>query len=188
MVKFSKITIFIRLLRYAPILLLFVSVLNEFDFNYLELKYFSFNFPFILIFYWSLKKSESLGYGLIFVAGLINDVVVGFPIATSSLAYLLICGFAAYLRNITLHPSLFKDWVFFLLTILVVNSLVYSLLVLFFSLSLDYDDLLVNLMSTFLFYVISLVSGKITHQYFSTTCICVRLYICNSFFIIGTHT
>ena len=50
MVEFSKITITNRILRYAPILLLFISVLNEFDFNYLELKYFSFNFPFVLIF------------------------------------------------------------------------------------------------------------------------------------------
>ena len=154
MIRFPKIKVSNKLLKYAPVLLLFVSVLNEFDFNYLELKYFSFNFPFILIFYWSLKKSESLGYGLIFVAGLINDVVVGFPIATSSLAYLLICGFAAYLRNITLHPSLFKDWVFFLLTILVVNSLIYSLLVLFFSFDLNYNDLIVNLIFTSLLYFI----------------------------------
>ena len=154
MVKITKKKIFGNLLHHAPILLLFISVLNEFDFNYLELKYFSFNFPFILIFYWSLKKSESLGYGFIFIAGLINDVVVGFPIGISSLAYLFICVFAAYLKNITLHPSVLKDWLFFLFTILVVNSLIYSLLALFFSLSLDYNDLLVNLMFTFLFYII----------------------------------
>ena len=154
MVKFYKSSIFNKLLKQAPIILLFVSVLNEFDFNYLELKYFSFNFPFILIFYWSLKKEDSLGYGLIFIAGLINDVVVGFPIGVSSLGYLLICGFAAYLRNITLRPSVLKDWLFFLVTILVVNSLIYSLLVIFFSTKINYNDVLVNLLFTFLFYVI----------------------------------
>ena len=154
MVEFSKITITNRLLRYAPILLLFASVLNEFDFNYLELKYFSFNFPFILIFYWSLKQSETLGYGLVFIAGLFNDVVVGFPIGVSSFSYLLICGFSAYLKNITLRPSILKDWVFFAITILVVNSLKYSILVLFFSLHLDYNDLLVNLLFTFFLYFI----------------------------------
>ena len=154
MVKFSTRNMFDNLLTYVPLLLLFISVLNEFDFNYLELKYFSFNFPFILIFYWSLKKSESLGYGFIFISGLINDVVVGLPMGISSLAYLFICVFAAYLKNITLHPSVLKDWLFFLLTILAVNSLQYSLLVLFFSLNLDYNDLLVNLMFTFLFYII----------------------------------
>ena len=164
MVEFSKITITNRLLRYAPILLLFVSVLNEFDFNYLELKYFSFNFPFVLIFYWSLKKAESLGYGLIFIAGLFNDVVVGFPMGISSLTYLLICGFAAYFRNITLHPTLLKDWFFFLLTILVVNSMMYSLLVLFFSFNLNYNDLIVNLIFTFFLYVICANIFEIYHK------------------------
>ena len=154
MVEISKITIANKILRYAPILLLFISVLNEFDFNYLELKYFSFNFPFILIFYWSLKKTESLGYGFIFVSGLINDVVVGFPMGISSLAYLFICGSAAYFKNITLNPSIFKDWMFFLATILVVNSMMYSILVLFFSFSLNYNDLIVNLIFTFLLYII----------------------------------
>ena len=155
MVKFAKTTsIFNNLLRYAPILLLFISVLNEFDFNYLELKYFSFNFPFILIFYWSLKRSETLGYGLVFIAGLFNDVVAGFPIGVSSFAYLLICVFSAYLKNITLRPSVIKDWIFFAITILVVNSLMYSILVLFFSLHLDYNDLLVNLGFTFFLYFI----------------------------------
>ena len=154
MVEFSKVTIANKLLRYAPVLLLFLSVLNEFDFNYLELKYFSFNFPFILVFYWSLKKAESLGYGFIFIAGLINDVVVGFPMGISSLAYLIICGFAAYFRNITLNPSLLKDWFFFLLTILVVNSMMYSSLVLIFSFNLNYNDLIVNLIFTFLLYVV----------------------------------
>ena len=154
MVEFPKTTITHRILRYAPILLLFVSVLNEFDFNYLELKYFSFNFPFVLIFYWSLKKSESLGYGFIFIAGIINDVVVGLPMGISSLAYLLICGFAAYFRNITLNPNLLKDWFFFLATILVVNSMMYSSLVLFFSYNMNYNDLIVNLIFTFLLYII----------------------------------
>ncbi len=154
MVKFSKITISNKLLRYAPILLLFISVLNEFDFNYLELKYFSFNFPFVLIFYWSLKKAESLGYGFIFIAGLINDVVVGFPMGISSLAYLFICGSAAYFRNIILNPTLVKDWMFFLATILVVNTMLYSILILFFSFSLDYNNLIVNLIFTFLIYII----------------------------------
>ena len=173
MIRFTKTSIFNNLLRYAPILLLFISVLNEFDFNYLELKYFSFNFPFILIFYWSLKRSETLGHGLVFIAGLFNDVVVGFPIGVSSFSYLLICGFSAYLKNITLRPSVIKDWIFFAITILVVNSLMYSILVLFFSLHLDYNDLLVNLLFTFFLYIIfanifeiyqKLVTGSATND------------------------
>ncbi len=143
-----------KLLELGPILLLYISVLNEFDFNYLNLAYFSFNFPFILIFYWSLKKPESLGYGLLFFAGIINDVVVGFPIGMSSFAYLLICGFAAYLRNITLRPSILKDWMFFLFAVLVVSSLSYSTLVLFFKLKINYLDIIINIIFTFCLYVI----------------------------------
>ena len=97
MIKFSKANILQKLLVNAPIIVLFISVLNEFDFNYLELKYFSFNFPFILIFFWSLKKSESLGYGLIFLAGLFNDVVVGLPIGISSFCYLIIWNLNTFL-------------------------------------------------------------------------------------------
>ena len=152
----SKFTtsFFNRILINAPLLLLFISVFNEFDFNYLNYKYFSFNFPFILIFYWSLKKIESLGYGFIFIAGLFNDSVLGFPIGISSLTYLIICGFAAYLRNITLRPNIVKDWFYFLFTILVASSINYFLLVSFFSIELNYYELTGNIVFTFLFYYI----------------------------------
>jgi len=117
-----------KLYKYIPITLLFISVLNEFDFNNLGFKYFSFNFSYILIFYYSLKKSESLGYIAIFIAGLFNDVVLGNPIGLSSLMYLILCVAASYLRNITLRPSLIKDSIFFLLTILIINSLLFIFL------------------------------------------------------------
>ncbi len=150
----SKINIIRKLLTLAPAILLILSVLNEYDLNYLNYKYFSFNFPFILIFYWSLKRSESLGYGLIFVAGLFNDVVIGYPIGLSGLTYLLICGFAAYLRNITLRPNLVNDWFFFLFTILVITALNYFLLILFFKIESNYYDLLGNIFFTFILYYI----------------------------------
>ena len=150
----SKINIIRKLLTLAPAILLILSVLNEYDLNYLNYKYFSFNFPFILIFYWSLKRSESLGYGLIFVAGLFNDVVIGYPIGLSGLTYLLICGFAAYLRNITLRPNLVNDWFFFLFTILVISAVNYFLLVLFFKIESNYYDLLGNIFFTFVLYYI----------------------------------
>ena len=147
-----KISVRRRILLYGPLIFLFVSVFNEFDFNYLNYRYFSFNFPFILIFYWSLKRIETLGYGYIFIAGMFNDAVLGFPIGISSLTYLIICGFAAYLRNITLRPNNFKDWFYFLFTILVANSVNYFLLVLFFSLEVNYYEILGNIIFTFLFY------------------------------------
>ena len=154
MTKLSKLNIFKQFLEKGPIILLFIATLNEFDFNYLELKYFSFNFPFILIYYWSLKRPGSLGYGLIFLSGLFNDAVIGLPIGVSSLSYLFICGFSSYLRNITLRPNKINDWFFFGFTILVVNSLMFAISNVFFNVQIIYSDVLVNILFTFLFYII----------------------------------
>ena len=150
--KIKKNNITQYILKYIPIILLFISVLNEFDFNNLGLKYFSFNFSYILIFYYSLRKSESLGYIYIFIAGLFNDVVTGTPMGISSLMYLLLCGAAAYLRNITLRPSLIKDSIFFLITILIMNSLLFMYLNLIFNYELNYYEQIINIIYTYLLY------------------------------------
>ena len=143
-----------KLLRQAPLILLFISVLNNFDFNYLGLKYFSFNFSYILIFYFSLKKSFSLGYAYIFIAGLFNDVVNGSPIGMSSLMYLFLCGVAAYLRLITLRTSLFKDWIAFISAILILNSLFFIIVNLFFDFEISFINQIVNIFFTSLLYLL----------------------------------
>ena len=150
--KIQKNTIIHNIQKYFPAILLFISVLNEFDFNNLGSIYFSFNFSYILIFYYSLKKSESLGYISIFIAGLFNDVVVGTPIGISSLMYLLLCGAAAYLRNITLRPSLIKDSIFFLITILIINSLLSIYLNFIFNYEVNYFEQIINIIYTYLLY------------------------------------
>ena len=143
-----------KILSKLPLILLFVSVLNDYDFNYLGLKYFSFNFSYILIFYYSLKRGEGLGYTYIFIAGLFNDVVVGTPIGLSSLVYLILCVTASYLRNITLRPSLIKDGIFFLVTIMTINSLLLVALKFIFNYNygLDYFNQIINITYTFLLY------------------------------------
>ena len=154
MITFKSKGLFSKLYAWMPILLLLVSVLNEFDFNYLNLKYFSFNFPFILIFYFALKEYSRFDYLLVFLAGLVNDTVVGLPLGLSSLSYILICIFASYLRNITISPNLIKDWFYFLFIISLINSTNYSILFLFFSYELDITLFIVNNFFTFLFYII----------------------------------
>jgi rod shape-determining protein MreD len=114
------------LYKFTPVILLFTSILNEIDFNNSEFKYFSFNFVYILIFYYSLKRAGGIGYVFIFIAGLFNDVVNGLPMGISSLCYLLLCTAAVYLRNITLRPNKIKDWIFFLFTILVLNFITFA--------------------------------------------------------------
>ena len=145
---------YFKIYSLLPVIVLFISVLNEFDFNYLNLDYFSFNFPFILIFFFTIKEFKHFDYLLVFFAGLINDTVVGLPLGVSSLSYILICIATSYFRNITIRPNPIKDWFYFLFIISLINSINYSILTLFFSYNLILMDYLVNTFFTFLFYIV----------------------------------
>ncbi len=153
MIKFQKKNNLYKLYTWLPIVILFISVLNEFDFNYLNIQYFTFNFTFLLIFYFSLKDYSKFDYLLVFFAGLINDTVIGLPLGMSSLSYIAVCIFASYLRNITIRPHLIKDWFYFLFVISLINSVNYTVLFLFFSYDLDIMFYLTNNLFTFLFYI-----------------------------------
>ena len=152
MSSLNKNTFLRSFMFYLPTIFLFLSVLNEIDLNYLEIEYFSFNFVYILIFYWTLKNPYYLSYGSIFLAGLINDVVTGTPIGISSFCYLLICAVTAYLRNITLSPNFINDWISLLFTILFVNSIQVMSLDLIFSIDVSYMRYFINSGFTFVFY------------------------------------
>jgi len=148
----NKSTFLKSFLSYLPIIFLFFSVFNEFDFNYLKLDYFSFNFIFILIFFWTLRNPDYLGYLSIFLAGIVNDVVIGIPIGISSFCYLIICAITAYIRQITLSPKFINDWLSFIVTVLLINSIQVIILDLIFLYQVDYMNYLINAGFTFLFY------------------------------------
>lgn len=152
MTEISKIKIFKSLKIYLPMIILIISVLNEIDLNYSKIENFSFNFAYIFIFYWTLKKPELLPFGFIFICGMFNDVVVNLPIGLSSLGYLVICVVTSYLRNITLRPNFINDWLFFLITIMLVNSINFLVLEIIMSTEFDLINYLLNLGFTFLFY------------------------------------
>ena len=152
MSSLNKVSILNVFFSYVPIIILFISVFNEFDFNFLNIEYFSFSFIHILVFYWTLKNPRYLSYGLIFIAGIINDVVIGIPMGISSFCYLLICGVTAYLRNITITPNFLNDWIFLLITILLVNSIQVISLDLIFSIEVSYMRYFINSGFTFIFY------------------------------------
>ena len=146
---------------WLPVIVLFISVLNEFDLNYLNLNYFSFNFPFILIFFFTLKEFKHFDYLYVFLAGLINDTVVGLPLGISSLSYMLICIATSYFRNITIRPNPVKDWFYFLFIISLVNSINYTILTLFFTYDLILWSYIINTFFTFLFYLVFISMFKI---------------------------
>jgi rod shape-determining protein MreD len=131
---------------------LYFSVLNEFDIDVSNLNLLSFNLPFIIIFYWSLKDPDHIGNGLIFISGILNDVTLGYPVGLSSFIYLIIIAFAAYLRNITLRPNIYKDSIVFLVAILFANSVNALILSFIFSIEIIFFDILTNTTFTFLLY------------------------------------
>ena len=153
MSNFKSRGFYIKFYSFLPIIVLFISVLNEFDLNYLKIEYFSFNFPFILIFFFTLKDFKNFDYLLVFLAGLVNDTVVGLPLGISSLSYILICTATSYLRNITIRPNPIKDWFYFLFIISLINSMNYSILTLFFSYDLLLLSYFVNIFFTFVLYM-----------------------------------
>jgi len=152
MSSLNKSSFFKIFFSYFPTLILFLSVFNEHDFNYLKIQYFSFNFVYILIFYWTLRSPNQLGYISIFLAGIINDVIMGLPIGISSLCYLLICSVTAYIRNITLISNFINDWISILFTLLLINSIQILILDFIFNYNLDYLSYLINSGFTFLLY------------------------------------
>ena len=141
-----------KLLNYFPLILLYFSVLNEFDIDAPTIGLLSFNLPFIIIFYWSLKDPDHIGNGLIFISGILNDVTLGYPIGISSFIYLTIIDFAAYLRNITLRPNIYKDSLVFLISILFANSVNSIILSFIFSIEVNFFEIIINITLTFLFY------------------------------------
>ena len=150
--SFSK-RVYKNFIHSFPILLLFFLAFTGFDLSFFLLKInFSFNFMYIAIFYWILKKPERLGYGLVFFAGIINDVVQNFPIGISSINYMLLCSFALFIRARTLLPNLLYDWGFFIIAILIISSLHYTVLTVIFDIPIRYGALMFSSILTFLVY------------------------------------
>ena len=72
MISFKGRTFLYKIYSWLPMIILYFSVLNEFDLNYLNIEYFSFNFPLILIFYFSLKDYSKFDYMLVFLLELLT--------------------------------------------------------------------------------------------------------------------
>jgi rod shape-determining protein MreD len=144
--------LFLLILRFFPVFLLFFLVLGDFTFSFHPKNLVTFDLVYIVIYFWVLKNPELMGYGVIFLAGIINDIVAGSPIGISSINYLFLCGIASYIRNITLRSSLIYDWLAFIPTILIINSIHYSILNLIFDININYYYLFLSSVFTFCLY------------------------------------
>jgi len=142
------------LFNFLPLILLYFLSFNNFSTlkEYEILIIFSFNLKMIIIYYFVLKFPDNLGLGHIFLAGIINDTVIGISLGTSSLSYLILSAFSSYLRNVTLRSKMLSEW-FAFIPALFFSNLVYFIIINNFSnLSFYYVELLRNSFFTFLFF------------------------------------
>ena len=138
-----------KLLELFPLILLFFISFN--GKSIVNITFFSINLHHILIYYWVLRHPQFLGYGFIFLSGVITDVLFGFPIGANALAVLVIAPVAASVRVVTLKASLFSDWLSFIPALLLTN-LIFFISLYFSNFSVSYMNLLLNSLSTFIFY------------------------------------
>jgi len=144
-----------KLFSYLPVMFLYFFSFYHFQVPEVgKINFFAFNFQMILIYFYVLKFPDNLGYGNIFLAGIINDIVVGIPLGTTSLSYLSLSLFTSYIRNATLRSIMTAEWVTFI-PALFFSNLVYLIIINNFSnVSFYYIELLQNTFFTFLFYPI----------------------------------
>ena len=140
-----------KFFEFIPLFLLFFISLN--GNSVIDLKFFSINIHYILVYYWVLRRPESLGYGFIFLSGIISDVVFGFPLGVNALSLLVIAGVAAYVRVVTVRITLINDWISFIPALLIANF-IYFLSLYLSDYSVDYLYLFKNSIFTFVFYPI----------------------------------
>ena len=138
-----------KFVEILPLLMLFFISLN--GSSVINIKFFSINIHYILIYFWVLRQPQSLGYGFIFLSGVISDVVLGLPLGVSSLSLLFVAGVAAYARVVTVRITLINDWISFIPALLFANF-VYFISLYYSNISVEYFYLLKNSLFTFIFY------------------------------------
>tara|TARA_B100000941_G_C28431730_1_gene514622 strand:- start:91 stop:603 length:513 start_codon:yes stop_codon:yes gene_type:complete len=137
----------------GPLILLYYLCISEIDTNLEKVfNIFSLNLQIILIYFWVIKRPEIMANGHVFIAGLINDVVMGFPLGISSLSYLIIVFVGTYVRNKSVNTTIASDWFTFFMA-MIFSSLLFFLLVNNFSdLSFSIEKISYNMFFTlFLF-------------------------------------
>ena len=138
-----------KLINMLPLIMLFFISLN--GSSVINIKFFSINIHYILVYYWVLRQPQSLGYGFIFLSGLISDVVLGFPLGVNSLSLLFVAGVAAYVRVVTVRITLINDWISFVPALLFANF-VYFISLYYSNYSIEYFYLLKNSIFTLILY------------------------------------
>ena len=144
-----------KIFHSLPVILLYFFSFYHFDVPEVgKINIFAFNFQMILIYFYILKFPEDLGFGNIFLAGIISDTVLGITLGATSISYLMLSLFTTYIRNATIRSVMTTEW-FSFIPALFFSNLVYLVIINNFSnVSFYYIELLQNTFFTFLFFPI----------------------------------
>ena len=155
----SKSNFLNKIFKAGPLILLYYLSISEIDTNLEKVfEIFTFNLPIIIIFFWILKRPSIMGTGHIFVAGLVNDVVMGFPLGISSLTYLVVCFVSNYVRNKSVNTTIASDWLTFFIALILANLLFFLLVNNFSDVTISYTKIGYNTFFTlFLFPILWLL-------------------------------
>ena len=93
-----------------------------------------------------------MGYGFVFLCGMMNDVVLSLNLGTSPLSYLFVSLVAAYVRNATVRSSLITDWFTFIIALLGGNAITFFLILNFSEIKVEYLSFFYNSLFTFILY------------------------------------
>ena len=142
-----------KIFNAGPLIFLYYLCISEVDTNLEKMfEIFSLNFQIILIYFLVIKRPDIMANGHVFLAGLINDVVMGFPLGISSLSYLIIIFVGTYVRNKSVNTTVASDWFTFLIALILANLLFFSLLNNFSEVAISYTKIGYNTFFTlFLF-------------------------------------
>ena len=142
-----------KIINLGPLILLYYLSISEIDSHFEDyFEILSFNIQLIIIYFWVSKRPEALGNGHVFFAGLINDVVIGFPLGLSSLSYLVVSFVATYVKNMTVNTRITTDWFTFFIAIFFSNVIFFVLLTNFSETTVSITEMSYNTFFTLLFF------------------------------------
>ena len=148
--------------KFLPLILLFFISLS--GNSIIDFIFFSINVHYILVYFFVLRDPESLGFFLIFLSGIISDVIFGLPLGVSSLSLLIIATVATYVRNVTVRITLVNDWISFIPALLLAN-LIYFVSLYLSDYSISYLYLLKDSLFTLIFYPILWAAFSLTLKF-----------------------
>ena len=142
---------FIKLL---PLIFLYFLSLNSFTITKTipHIEIFSFNVQIIIIYFYVLRFPEYLGFGHVFLIGILKDALMGTPLGATAVNYLVLCVVATYIRNVTLRSKLTTEWFMFIPALFFSNFAYFAIINNFSNLAFYYEELLRITFFTFLFF------------------------------------